>query len=214
MTDTAARAASRWALAEERARLVLDAQPPRRLPIATLTVAFAAAVLALIAAALVFAPDSDGRWVAATVGVGVGFAVVILDSSRTFRSSRHLERLPVTRSLSGRERHAVDRAIRGRVDAPDERLDVVRATAVQSSSGRALLSTGGGLVLLTSVAVSNIFFWPLYLAAAIAAAVAVGFGFRDVVVARRYLAGDPVDPRSGPLPDRNCGTRSGRSAGS
>ncbi|MCI0998414.1 hypothetical protein HWD95_31435, partial [Pseudomonas corrugata] len=55
MTDTAARAASRWALAEERARLVLDAQPPRRLPIATLTVAFAAAVLALIAAALVFA---------------------------------------------------------------------------------------------------------------------------------------------------------------
>jgi uncharacterized membrane protein YqjE len=214
MTDTAARAASRWALAEERARLVLDAQPPRRLPIATLTVAFAAAVLALIAAALVFAPDSDGRWVAATVGVGVGFAVVILDSSRTFRSSRHPERLPVTRSLSGRERHAVDRAIRGRVDAPDERLDVVRATAVQSSSGRALLSTGGGLVLLTSVAVSNILFWPLYLAAAIAAAVAVGFGFRDVVVARRYLAGDPVDPRSGPLPDRNRGTRSGRSAGS
>ncbi|OII24212.1 hypothetical protein BIV03_10305 [Curtobacterium sp. MCBA15_016] len=214
MTDTAARAASRWALAEERARLVLDAQPPRRLPIATLTVAFAAAVLALIAAALVFAPDSDGRWVAATVGVGVGFAVVILDSSRTFRSSRHPERLPVTRSLSGRERHAVDRAIRGRVDAPDERLDVVRATAVQSSSGRALLSTGGGLVLLTSVAVSNIVFWPLYLAAAIAAAVAVGFAFRDVVVARRYLAGDPVDPRSGPLPDRNRGTRSGRSAGS
>lgn len=214
MTDTAALAASRWALAEERARLVLDAQPPRRLPIATLTVAFAAAVLALIAAALVFAPDSDGRWVAATVGVGVGFAVVILDSSRTFRSSRHPERLPVTRSLSGRERHAVDRAIRGRVDAPDERLDVVRATAVQSSSGRALLSTGGGLVLLTSVAVSNILFWPLYLAAAIAAAVAVGFAFRDVVVARRYLAGDPVDPRSGPLPDRNRGTRSGRSAGS
>lgn len=214
MTDTAALAASRWALAEERARLVLDAQPPRRLPIATLTVAFAAAVLALIAAALVFAPDSDGRWVAATVGVGVGFAVVILDSSRTFRSSRHPERLPVTRSLSGRERHAVDRAIRGRVDAPDERLDVVRATAVQSSSGRALLSTGGGLVLLTSVAVSNIVFWPLYLAAAIAAAVAVGFAFRDVVVARRYLAGDPVDPRSGPLPDRNRGTRSGRSAGS
>ncbi|MFJ3320113.1 hypothetical protein [Curtobacterium sp. NPDC086286] len=214
MTDTAARAASRWALAEERARLVLDSQPPRRLPIATLTVAFAAAVLALIAAALVFAPDSDGRWVAATVGVGVGFAVVILDSSRTFRSSRHPERLPVTRSLSGRERHAVDRAIRGRVDAPEERVDVVRATAVQSSSGRALLSTGGGLVLLTSVAVSNILFWPLYLAAAIAAAVAVGFGFRDVVVARRYLAGDPVDPRSGPLPDRNRGTRSGRSAGS
>jgi uncharacterized membrane protein YqjE len=214
MTDTAARAASRWALAEERARLVLDAQPPRRLPIATLTVAFAAAVLALIAAALVFAPDSDGRWVAATVGVGVGFAVVILDSSRTFRSSRHPERLPVTRSLSGRERHAVDRAIRGRVNASDERLDVVRATAVQSSSGRALLSTGGGLVLLTSVAVSNILFWPLYLAAAIAAAVAVGFGFRDVVVARRYLASDPVDPRSGPLPDRNRGTRSGRSAGS
>ncbi|WP_336697779.1 hypothetical protein [Curtobacterium sp. USHLN213] len=214
MTDTAARAASRWALAEERARLVLDAQPPSRLPIATLTFAFAAAVLALIAAALVFAPDSDGRWVAATVGVGVGFAVVILDSSRTFRSSRRPERLPVTRSLSGRERHAVDRAIRGRVDAPDERLDVVRATAVQSSSGRALLSTGGGLVLLTSVAVSNILFWPLYLAAAIAAAVAVGFGFRDVVVARRYLAGDPVDPRSGPLPDRNRATRSGRSAGS
>lgn len=214
MTDTAARAASRWALAEERARLVLDAQPPRRLPIATLTVAFAAAVLALIAAALVFAPDTNGRWVTATVGVGVGFAVVILDSSRTSRSSRHPERLPVTRSLSGRERHAVDRAIRGRVDAPDERLDVVRATAVQSSSGRALLSTGGGLVLLTSVAVSNIVFWPLYLAAAIAAAVAVGFAFRDVVVARRYLAGDPVDPRSGPLPDRNRGTRSGRSAGS
>ncbi|MCT9620021.1 hypothetical protein [Curtobacterium sp. C2H10] len=214
MTDTAARAASRWALAEERARLVLDAQPPRRLPIATLTVAFAAAVLALIAAALVFAPDSDGRWVAATVGVGVGFAVVILDSSRTFRSSRHPERLPVTRSLSGRERHAVDRAIRGRADAPDERLDVVRATAVQSSSGRALLSTGGWLVLMTSVAVSSIFFWPLYLAAAIAAAVAVGFGFRDVVVARRYLTGDPVDPRSGPLPDRNRATRSGRSAGS
>lgn len=214
MTDTAARAASRWALAEERARLVLAAPPPRRLPIATLTVAFAAALLALIAAAQVFAPDSDGRWVAATVGVGVGFAVVILDSSRTFRSSRHPERLPVTRSLSGRERHAVDRAIRGRVDAPDERRDVVRATAVQSSSGRALLSTGGGLVLLTSVAVSNILFWPLYVAAAIAAAVAVGFGFRDVVVARRYLADDPVDPRSGPLPDRNRATRSGRSAGS
>jgi hypothetical protein len=214
MTDTAARAGARWALADEQARIELDAQPPRRLSIAAVVVVIAAAVIGLAVVALVSPPDSDKRSATAVVGAVVGLAVVVIDATLTYRSRRHPERVPVTRALSGRERHAIDRVVRGRLVAPDERLDTVRATAVQSSGGRALLSTGGFLVLPTSTAVSGGFPWPLYVAAAFAAAVAFGFAVRDVVVARRYLDGDPVEPRSGPLPDRNRATRSGRSAGS
>ncbi|MGN6408652.1 MAG: hypothetical protein ACTHMH_09905 [Curtobacterium sp.] len=214
MTDTAARAGARWTLADEQARIVLDARPTRRLSIAAVTVVVAAAVIGLVVAALVFPLDSDGRSATAVVGAVVGLAVVIIDATLTYRSRRPPERVPVTRGLSGRERHAIDRVIRGRLVAPAERLDIVRATAVQSSGGRALLSTGGYVVLLTSTAVAGGFPWPLYVAAAIAAAVAFGFAVHDVVVARRYLDGDPVEPRSGPLPDRNPATRSGRSAGS
>ncbi|MDP4332640.1 hypothetical protein Q7F20_04605 [Curtobacterium sp. A7_M15] len=214
MTDTAARAGARWALADEQARIVLDARPPRRLSIAAVVVVVAAAVIGLAVVALVSPLDSDGRVATTAAGAVIGLAVVIVDASRTYRSRRHPERLPVTRALSGRERHAIDRVVRGRLVAPDERLGIVHAAAVQSSSGRALLSTGGFLVLLTSTAVAGGFPWPLYVAAAFAAAIAFGFAVRDVVVARRYLDGHPVELRSGPLPDRNRATRSGRSAGS
>lgn len=115
--------------------------------------------------------------------------MVVVETIRTVRArTRHPEWEPVTKSLSGRERYAVERVIRGRAVAPDDRLDIVRATARQTAAGRAVVAVVGQLVLFTSIAVSGIGFWMIYVAVAIAWLVAVVFAFRSVIVARRYVA--------------------------
>ena len=89
--------------------------------------AVAVAVVALVGTALTFAPGSTGRWVTGIVGMVVGLALVLTDVVRTARArSQHPELAPVTKHLSPRERSAVQRLIRGRVQAPEDRVDVVR----------------------------------------------------------------------------------------
>lgn len=213
MSDTELQTARRWERADEQARAVLAAAPPRPASI-SIVLAITVVVLAVqVASAVVFAPGSTGRFVMLVVGALAGFGVVITDAVRARRAGRR-GTVPVTRSLSRRERHAVDRAVRRRVLAPDDRLSVVRAAAVQTASGRALPAVVGNVVLFTALATSGVAFWYLYLSCAIVAVVALVIATSDVFVARRYLAGDPVRPRSGPMPDRNPGTRSGRSAAS
>lgn len=195
MTDTAAQAAWRWQQADDAARLVLATGAPKRAPVPMLAAVLVAGVALLIVAALLNAPGSTGRWVVATVAAVVGISLVAVDVVRAVRGRAwHPERLPVGRSLTDRERRAVGRAIRGRVAAPDDRSEVVRATAVQRSGGRGLLSVIGQFVLLTGFAVSGAVFWFVYLAAAVAAAVALAVALLDVLAAQRYLDAHPVRP--------------------
>ena len=188
MTDTAAAAEWRWTQAAEQARLVLATAPPRWVSLSRLAGVLVVALVLLVGIALAFGPDSTVRW-AVAMGGGVAGLGVVVETIRTVRArTRHPEWEPVTKSLSGRERYAVERVIRGRVVAPDDRLDVVRATARQTAAGRAVVAVVGQLLLFTSIAVSGTGFWIIYVAVAIASLVAVVFAFRSVVVARRYVA--------------------------
>ncbi|WP_439693806.1 hypothetical protein ACRQ4B_06130 [Curtobacterium sp. SP.BCo] len=215
MTDTAAAAEWRWAQADEQARLVLAAPPLRHVSIPLVVGGLVAVLAVLIGIASVSDPESAGRWVTGIAGAVVGLGLIGVDVVSTVQGrTRHPERAAVTRSLSGRERHAVDRVIRGRVTAPDDRAAVVLGTAVQTAAGRSLPSVTGQVVLFTGVAVSGTWIWFLYTAAAVVSAMAVAVAIRDVVLARWYLAAEPERLRSRPLPDRNSGTRSGRSGGS
>ncbi|MFJ3035150.1 hypothetical protein ACIPC2_12165 [Curtobacterium pusillum] len=189
MTDTAAAAEWRWTQAAEQARLVLATAPPRWVSLPRLAGVLVVTLVLLVGIALAFGPDSTVRWAVAIGGSVAGLGVVVVETIRTVRArTRHPEWEPVTKLLSGRERYAVERVVRGRAVAPDDRLDVVRATARQTAAGRAVVAVVGQLVLFTSIAVSGIGFWMIYVAVAIAWLVAVVFAFRSVIVARRYVA--------------------------
>lgn len=144
MTDTAAAAEWRWARAHEQARLVLAAAPPRWVSLPWLAAALVVTLVVLVGVALASGPESTVRWAVAIAGVVAGFGVLVFETARMVRGrTRHPEEQPVGRALSGRERYAVDRVIRGRTVAPDDRLDVVRATARQTAAGRALVAVAG-----------------------------------------------------------------------
>lgn len=193
MTDTAAQAEWRWALAEHQARLVFEHPAPRRRSLPLIAGAVAVAVVALVGTALTFAPESTGRWVTGIVGMVVGLALVLTDVVRTARArSRHPELAPVTKHLSPRERSAVQRAIRGRVRAPEDRVDVVRASALQVAGGLVIPSSAGQLLLFTGIAVSGVTLWPLYTVVATLWAVPLVIALRDAALARRYLERAPV----------------------
>lgn len=127
------------------------------------------------------------------VGAVCGFGLVALDIARTaLARGRRPELAPVTQPLSAQERHAVARVIRRREQAPSDRLDVVRAAALQNAGGLAIPSAAGPVILVTAVAVSGSSFWVVYLGLGIAFAVATAIALRDVALARRYLAAEPV----------------------
>lgn len=193
MTDTAPQAEWRWTLAEHQARLVLRHPAPRRPSLPVVAVVLAVAVVALVGTALASAPDSTGRWVSAIVGTSVGVVLVFVDVVRAVRArSRHPDLTPVTKHLTPRERSAVQRVIRGRVQAPADRVDVVRASAMQTAGGLTIPAAAGQLLVFTGIAVSGVTFWPLYAVVATLWAVPVVVALRDVALARRYLDRAPV----------------------
>jgi hypothetical protein len=210
MTDTATQVAWRWALADEQAQLVLDGPAPRRISLPLFVGALAVALAALIGVALSFPPESTGRLITAVVGAAAGFGLFFADVVVAIRDrSRRPDRTAVTKSLSAREQRAVQRVIRRREDAPGDRVDVVRAAATQTAAGRFLPMTSGLLLAWTAGATTAAPPSILYAVVAGFGAVTTVVAFRDVVLARRYLAEKPVQDRSRPLPDRNRGTRSG-----
>lgn len=188
MTDTAAAAEWRWTQADEQARLVLESDPRHRASIPLALGVLAAAELVLVVVALSFDPESVGRWVTAMVGAVVGLAVVIVEVIRTVvDGARYPERQAVIKGLLTREQSAVSRAIRRRSPVPDDRLDVVRAAAVQQARGRTLPAACAPFLLWTALAVSGADLWPMYTAVAALWGVAGIHAFREVLLARRYL---------------------------
>ncbi|WP_144710352.1 hypothetical protein [Curtobacterium pusillum] len=209
MTDSAAQAEGRWALADEQAQRALAGPAPRRVSL-PIVAGGGVSLVVLIGVALSFPPESTGRLVTGVVGAAAGFGLFFTDAVRAIRDrSRRPERTAVTKSLSPREQRAVQRVIRRRQEAPDDRLDVVRAAAAQAAAGRGLPMTVGLVLAWTSGASMGT---PTSIPYAVVAGIGVVttiVALRDVVLARRYLAETPAGDRSRPLPDRNRGTRSG-----
>jgi Flp pilus assembly protein TadB len=186
----------RWQVAAEQAHRVLSAQPSRRVSVPRTAMVTGGALVLLIGLALVLGPGSVGRFVVAGAAAVIGLVVVIADAVRLARKQL------VTRPLLPRERSAVQRVIRRRATAPDDRLDVVRAAALQASGGIGLASACGQVLLFTGIAFASPSLGLLF---ALVAALWAGNLFvllRNVVLANRYLDADPVhlrnhDARSG-----------------
>ncbi|MBF4605955.1 hypothetical protein [Curtobacterium sp. VKM Ac-1393] len=81
MTDTAAQAEWRWALADEQARVLLAEPAPRRFSIALAAGALAGVVTAVLATALSFEPGSTGRWITAIIASVLGLVLLLADAA-------------------------------------------------------------------------------------------------------------------------------------
>lgn len=188
MTDTVERAEQRWAAAEARALDVLALPATRRFSVARATALLVLPAALVLVVGLVFPPDSTGRWVVAWTGLAAYTAVLIASlvvAARDRRRGRVSP--PVTDVLLPREQDAVRRVVRECERAPEDRLDIVRAAAVQRARTpaialhAAIVTFGAAAVLVAGD------FWVLN---AGWAAVGLGSGaisVRSAFLAQRYL---------------------------
>lgn|GEM_PF-3413402 len=192
MTDTAAAAEWRWALAAERAERVLDGDAQPRVSLPLVAGALVVAVGALVVVATSFGPDDVGRWLTAIVGAVTGLLVVVVEVVRALRErARPSAEEPVMKGLLRREQSAVVRSIRRRSPVPDDRLDVVRATAVQQARGRTLPAACAQPLVWTGLAVSGVDLWQVYAVLAMLWVLIAATTFREVLLARRFLGPEP-----------------------
>ena len=189
MTDTAARAEQRWALAVTQARTVLAAGAPRLVPTPLVIGAVAVVLAALALGVVVFPGDTAGRQVIVVVVVCLGCGAVAGDLVAVVVRRRRPEGAPVVATLTQRERSAVRRVIDGRAVAPEDRLDVIRAAAAQSASGADLVSGSGQLVVFTALAASSTATAPFMAVVAAIRLVPLVVLLCQVAAARRYLDG-------------------------
>lgn len=193
----------RWHVAAEQANRVLSAQPPRRVSVPIIATGAGGALVVLVGVAIVLGPGSVGRFVVAGVAAVIGLVIVIADAVRLARKQ------PVTRPLLPRERSAVQRVIRRRETAPDDRLDVVRAAALQTSGGVGLTSACGQVLLFTGIALASPSLGLLYALVAALWVCNLVVVLRSVVLANRYLEADPVHLRNHDARSGNGETPSG-----
>ncbi|MEK6311730.1 MULTISPECIES: hypothetical protein [Curtobacterium] len=188
MTDTVERAEQRWGAAEARALDVLALPGPRRFSVVrSIALLVLPAVLVLVVG-LAFPPGSAGRWTVAWTG-SVAYAVVLVASLMLATRDRRRGRvsLPVTDVLLPLEQDAVRRVIRERERAPEDRLDIVRATAVQGVRTpaivlqAALVTFGAAGVLVADD------FWLVSAGWAVAGLVTGALSIRSAFLAQRYL---------------------------
>lgn len=166
---------------------------PRRIPAALVLGALAVVIVALVVTAVTLPSDAVGRYVFCMTVACLGLCAVVVDLVvGVIARRRGTGRDPVVKPLSRREQSAVRRAITGRVAAPENRLVVVRAAAVQTATGAGLVSASGRLLVFTALSVSSTALWFVYVVVAALAFVALVVVVHQVAAARQYLDAHPA----------------------
>lgn len=188
MTDTVEGAEQRWAVARARAMDVLVLPAPRRFSVALAIALIVLPAVLVLVVGLAFPPYSTGRWAVAWTG-SLAYAVVLAASLAVESGNRRRGRVspPVTDVLLPREQHAVRRVIRERERAPEDRLDIVRAAAVQRARTptialqAAIVTFGAAAVLVAGD------FWLLNAGWAVVGLGSGAISVRSAFLAQRYL---------------------------
>lgn len=192
----------RWAAADEDAERVLahEGSLLAVTPWTRWSVALGVGALVVVGVGSVALPrsEADGTRVAVAAAVAalavVAFVVGAVRSARVRRPIRTA--FPtVTTALSGRERHAVARAVDGRIAAPDDRLRIVRATAVlRAAADRVEQALWLAVLVTTMVLGASAERSPILWLGAVLAVVALGIAlvtWFDVARVRRALQTTP-----------------------
>ncbi|MFJ4294952.1 hypothetical protein [Curtobacterium sp. NPDC089689] len=189
MTDTVERAEQRWAAAEARALDVLALPAPRRFSVARATALLVLPAALVLVVGLVFPPDSTGRWAIAWTGL-VAYTAVLVASLVLAARDRRRGRVspPVTDVLLPREQDALRRVIRERERAPEDRLDVVRATALQRVRTASTVLPAAIVTIGAAAALVAGDLWALNAGWAVVGLGSGAISIRSASTAQRYLA--------------------------
>jgi hypothetical protein len=193
----------RWAAADEDAGRVLAHEESllRVTPWTKWSFALGPVALLVAVVGLVLLPrgeDDGAHFVIAMVLVGAVVATVIVRLVVAARRRRVVGTAfpTVTTALSARERHAVARAVDGRVSAPQDRLRIVRAAAVLRAAPDKSEQLTWYSALWAALALGSSTAAPwggaLYGVAAVFSAGAAVYAGLDVVRVRRALRSSPT----------------------
>ncbi|PZE65312.1 hypothetical protein [Curtobacterium sp. MCBD17_021] len=195
--------ARRWAAADADAERVL-AHEQRLLRVTpwtrwSLGLGLVALLIAVVGLFLLPRGEDDGaHFTIAMVLATAAIASVIVRAVVTTRSRRDVGTAfpTVTTALSARERHAIARAVRGRVRAPQDRLRIVRAVAVLRAAPdqveRLIWYSAFWFALALGSSTAAPLGGALYCVAAVFSAGAAVYAWFDVARVRRALRTSPA----------------------
>ncbi|MFJ4221275.1 hypothetical protein [Curtobacterium luteum] len=188
MTDTVDRAEQRWAVAHDRARDVLALPAPRRFSVVRASALLVLPAAIVLAVGFAFPAGSTGRDVVAWAGAAGAALLLVSLVVAAIRGRRPRGgTLRVDEVLVPTERAALRRVIRLREHAPEDRLAVVRAVAIQRVR-RPVLGVWSVYALVAAGAVvAGSAVWVLSLAWIVVAVVATAAAIWSAAVAQRYL---------------------------